>query len=505
MTMKKLCLGIWCPATIIVTVLFFSLILSPGLYLIFTSMNWCFDAPVHDIGHVTSIDANHIDKSNERKKVYLTGNITTDDILTDPLFGFMVSNAIQLKRVVKKFEGQDKGWTTTSSPLNSETFITKNFKLGAFTLSQKLVDKIKIRLQWLPIQKALFEQIPNQLSVQLEGPLHLHNGNYYVGQDPNHPQFGDLRIQFFVNSTKTVSVIARQADGNLVSVSGWHHYHDITLLKSGIASLEEVILTHSRKFIPVEAYYFVQFGKRLPLYLLGFFILLFGLYLLFLTLKLFHNNFPPKWIQKDSQEFLLILLAMPSVMFIVAMNESAMRMSERDIIIENIMVVILIAMVASFQVLFISRQFLRIIILFYAIILFAIIPFVFIIRDFPFLNLNQKITFILISLGILLGILGIYVIALLLNKLFKKPFFDNLINRLNWLSILIITVSLTLVILAGIWMSYLPILSVILIMIAIGFLYLLKPAHRLLTVPNFELPEPKLKPETVVPQKGSSS
>jgi len=47
-------------------------------------------------------------------------------------------------------------------------------------------------------------------------------------------------------------------------------------------------------------------------------------------------------------------------------------------------------------------------------------------------------------------------------------------------------------------------LGVSLIIMALGNLYFLKPAHRLLTVPNFEPPEAPLVQEMVVPQKGYS-
>ena len=97
--------------------------------------------------------------------------------------------------------------------------------------------------------------------------------------------------------------------------------------------------------------------------------------------------------------------------------------------------------------------------------------------------------------------LGIYVVAFLLGKLLKNVhFFNVFINHINWLSALIISISLILI--ASFWIIYIPILSVSLIIMAVGNLYFLKPAQRLLTPVNFELPEPPLVPETVVPQKG---
>jgi hypothetical protein len=432
----KLCLGIWCPSTIFWATLSFLFLLCFGSLLIFVSLDWFFAIQIHDRwpdtipGDVTSIKADHIDKSNEGKLVYVTGDTTTD-ISTDPLFGLVVSNVLQLRRVVEKFEGQNKGWSNTASPLKNNTFMPKSVKLGAFTLSSGLVNNMRHadnmpHSQWLPMTKELFEQIPDNLSVQLGDKLHLNNGNYYVGQEPAKPQFGDLRLRFFVINVETVSVIAKQVGSDLVSYrtqSG----HDIELLKSGVASMEEVISTHSKKILPVKTYYFFQFYQRLIFYLLGFFTLSFGIYLIFLTLKLL-NNFPPAW--------------------------TLTKLS-------------LGAFIGIFVILL-------------------------------FITYGAIIVYLAI-------LHGIYAILLPLSKLIKNiPFFDSITNRFNWLSALIISISLFLIIIASIWISYLPMLGVVLIIMALGNLYFLKPAHRLLTVPNFEPPELPLVQETVVPQKGYS-
>ncbi len=459
----KLCPGIWCPSTIFLATLSFLFLLFFGYSLISLSLYWLFNITVHDSqtddirwskheyefvevdaipGDVTPIKADHIDESNEGKLVYLTGNTTTDYLAADPLFGVVVSDVIKLKRVVEKFEGQDKGWSNTSSPLNSETFMPKQVKLGAFTLSYRLIDKMS-HFQHLPMTLELFEQIPDHLSVQLGGKLHLNNDNYYVGQYPDNPQFGDLRIRFSVISAEAVSVIAKQVGSHLSSYKTQTD-HDIELLKSGVASMEKVISTHSKKIIPVKTYYFSQFYKRLPLYFSIFFTLSFGIYLIFLMLKVL-NNFPPAWTLKKS--------------LLIKSKSLSLRIIKTD----------------SFHIVYILLVPLFIPLVILLIVLFFQLVF----------------------------LLGIYPIILLLSKLLKYiPFFDNFINLLNWLFALIISVSLFLIIIASIWISYLPMLGISLIVIAVGNLYFLKPAHRLLTVSKFEPPEePTLVQETIVPKK----
>ncbi|HEW97109.1 MAG: hypothetical protein DRR16_20550 [Candidatus Parabeggiatoa sp. nov. 3] len=413
----KLCPGMWCPSTLFLATVPFLLSLIFALVFSFFSLNRFFDIPIHDIGNVTSIKADHIDESNEGKLVHLTGNITTDDLATDPLFGVIVSDVIKLRRVVEKFEGQDKGWSDTTLRLNSKIFVPKQVKLGAFTLSSGLIDKFS-HFQHLPMTKELFEQIQDNLSVQLGGKLHFKNDNYYVGQNPTLPQFGDLRIRFFVVNIETVSVIAQQVGSDLVS---YQTQTDIELLKSGALSLEEIIIGHN---ISVKTYYFSQFSKRFLPYFLGFFPLALSIYLLLLTLKLL-NNFPPAW----------------------TLTKSSLK------------------------------------------------AFIFLFVILLFITYGVIIVFLVI-------LYAIYPIILLLSKLFKNiPFFDSLTNRINWLSALIITLSLSLIIIASIWIIHLPILGIILIIMAVGNLYFLKPAHRLLTPINFELPQPPLVQETVIPQK----
>ena len=440
----KFCPGVWCPSTILFSTLVLLFVLFFGGMLVFASLYWFFGIEISGAttipGDVTSIQADHINKSNGGKLVYLTGDTTTDSLLTDPLFGLVVANVIKLRRGVEKFEGQDKGW---SKPLNRETSMPKQVKLGAFTLSSGLVDKMPY--SQLPMTLELFEHLPDNLSVQLGGKLHLNNGNYYVGQEPAHPQFGDLRIRFSVVSAETVSVIAKQVGSRLVSYRTQTH-HDIELLKSGVASMEEVISTHSKKIIPVKIYYFAQFRKSLPFYFFGLFTLSLGILVILFWLKLLSNftflaikkHFKVKEKFKEKWGF-----------FVMFMFFSGF---------------ILIATTILYE---------------------------------------KKIPIMIGMFIVIFFFLGFYVIVLLLNKLLKYlPFFDNILNLLNWLSALIISVSVILIIIASIWISYLPILGVTLIIMAIGNLYFLKPAHRFLTVPNFELPEePTLIKETVVPQK----
>ncbi|EDN68825.1 membrane protein [Beggiatoa sp. PS] len=472
----KFCPGIWCPRIIVFASL--SLVFPVcGFPLVFYSINWFFDIQVIDIDikvadepdviadatdattahKVDTISIDHIDKSNEGKIVHLTGNTTTDYVVYDFLFGLELSDVIKLKRVVEKFNGQN--WANTTSPINSEIFRAKLVKLGAFTLSSGLIDET-FTFKKLPITQELFAQISDNLSIELGGELHLNDGHYFVGQNPAFPQVGDLRIRFFVVSTGTVSITAKQVGSRLVydyqSTKEIQSTQEIQSTKEIIftyfQNTKKIIFTFLKKINLVDTYYFSKFYQTLPLYFLSFFTLSLGIYLIFLTLRIL-NYFPPLF---DSEKY-------------------------SD--------------------------------LYFKVIKFIYIGYYWVVIFLMFMLLGagegggSKIIILafLLFVAMITAPIIIYVIGLLLSKLLKSiPFFDNFLNWLNWLSAIIIAISLSFIFIAITWINYLPILSVTLSIIAIGNLYFLIPAYRLLIGPNYEPPELPLIQETVIPQKASS-
>jgi hypothetical protein len=347
---------------------------------------------------------------------------------------------IKLKRVVEKFDGQN--WSNTTSPINSEIFRAKLVKLGTFTLSSELIDEMNT-FKKLPITKDLFAQIPDNLSNELGGELHLNDDNYFVGQNPAFPQVGDLRIRFFVISTGTVSITAKQVGSHLI----YHHQ-----------STKEIIFTFLKKINPVNTtYYLSVFYQILPHYFLSFFSISFGIYLISLMLKGLINNFPSLFNPR---------------------------------LADNPYIFILIFTIAFSYVLLLVYLTLGVISTFYHYIFYT-------------LDVNIVLNFILGAITALTAPLIIYVIGFLLSKLLKFiPFFDDFINWLNWLFAIIIAISISFIFIAITWINYLPILSIFFFIMAILNLYYSIPAaHRLLTVPNYEPPEPPLVQEMVVPQK----
>jgi len=65
-----------------------------------------------------SYDINHfnIDNRNENKLIHLSGEVTTNGILTDNLFDVTAANMIKLKRVVEMYQWEESVYGYIYSP-----------------------------------------------------------------------------------------------------------------------------------------------------------------------------------------------------------------------------------------------------------------------------------------------------------------------------------------------------------------------------------------------------
>ena len=202
-------------------------------------------------GAVVSVAADEVDPANEGKLVHLSGELATDDTLTDPDFG-VTAHAIELARTVemyqwaeekertkeKKLGGTEK--TTTrytyskkwksgvidssqfkkpeghenpaSMPFQSQQYRADEVRLGGFVLASGLVAQIG-GAQKLPVDEALAAKLPAAMKDQVQ----VHHKGYYAGKDPASPAVGDVRVRFQVVRPAAASVIAQQNDDTLIA------------------------------------------------------------------------------------------------------------------------------------------------------------------------------------------------------------------------------------------------------------------------------------------------
>jgi hypothetical protein len=281
---------------------------------------------------VITVDANFINPGDEGELIHLTGKATTDETLTDPMFGVTSANTIKLQRWVEMYQWKEnlsseteeewggstetnvsytysKEWSGSlidstpfkqpaghfnppALPVNGELFTTEQVKLGEFTLSSSLVGKMN-KYQPLPMTASMLEKVPKTLRFQsqnntsaLEGSrdnFHLYQGKYYIGQAPNHPQIGDVRVIFQVVMPTTISVIAQQRGSSLVTFVIEKTRGEIELFGYGTLTAKEMF--EHEKMMNTIFTWLLRFGGGLMMYI--------GLLMIFNVLKILAAVIPP--------------------------------------------------------------------------------------------------------------------------------------------------------------------------------------------------------------------
>jgi hypothetical protein len=201
--------------------------------------------------------ADKVDPANEGKLVHLQGTAEPGGKVADKELGMPEQTAVRVNRVTEIYQWKEetheetkkklgggeetittythsKVWSPTyessdgfhvgpdepemnnvPKAIDDKPFTARPVKLGAFELSDKLVDDIKTE-EPLPVDEKTW-------SKPVEGPgwdrpLKVVNGQYYYGTDPANPKVGDERIKFTIVKPQKVSVLANQSGSSL---TGW--------------------------------------------------------------------------------------------------------------------------------------------------------------------------------------------------------------------------------------------------------------------------------------------
>ncbi|QTA77884.1 putative membrane protein [Desulfonema limicola] len=198
-------------------------------------------------GSVVSIPADRVDPQYNNKLVHITGLATTDEILSDGQSSMpsgISVNAIKLKRRVQMYQWQEKTNTKTEKkagggeqkittysynkiwsenlidsdkfkkrqehanprtmPYQSQTITAEKVTLGAFELPKSYVNRISgfEPLTVNTISSALPESLRDKAQIVQDG--------YYIGQNPQSPQIGDMKVGYSIVKPVQVSLIAAQ-------------------------------------------------------------------------------------------------------------------------------------------------------------------------------------------------------------------------------------------------------------------------------------------------------
>jgi hypothetical protein len=193
---------------------------------------------------VVSAGSDSVETTNEGKLVYVTGDATTADTVSDPKFGVTVS-ALRLERVAEMYQWKESktsnsqkhlggGETTVTNykyekvwspkliksgvfkqasghenpqtmPVTNQTWTAKSVTLGGFTMPDALIDKMDKKESYAADETAASNAVPD-----VQNRFKLHQGRYYLGENPAAAAVGDTRVTFKVVRPATVSIVARQ-------------------------------------------------------------------------------------------------------------------------------------------------------------------------------------------------------------------------------------------------------------------------------------------------------
>lgn len=199
-------------------------------------------------GVVQSISSDALDPETNGKLVHLTGGLRVGKPAKDKFFN-LEAQAVALRRVVEIYQWKEvkttssstgkkkkkrkktkatysKVWSTTlidstkfnesashsnpkKLPLPTETFYAEDVQLGAYKLSSGLMAQMKDYSK-LPISNNARQKFPSRWRDSKPTAKGL-----FFGVSPSSPQVGDVRINFSIVKTASVSVAAAQNSGRL--------------------------------------------------------------------------------------------------------------------------------------------------------------------------------------------------------------------------------------------------------------------------------------------------
>lgn len=191
-------------------------------------------------GAVVVLAGAKVDPANEGALVHVTGKATTEETITLPVFN-VSSQALKLEATVEMYQWREskstqtekkvgggetrtttysysKSWSSRvidssrfnkaaehqnpqSMPVQPETVITRKGTVGEFALTRSLIEKIKNRRRL---------DSGGEVPPELADKAKAHQQGFYIGEDPDSPAIGDVRIQFFETPSTEVSIVAQQ-------------------------------------------------------------------------------------------------------------------------------------------------------------------------------------------------------------------------------------------------------------------------------------------------------
>lgn len=180
---------------------------------------------------VLAVDAAHVDKANDGRRVRISGLLAADGPVRDAQLGVSATAAVLLRNVElyqwrehcagsacnydtgwgapadsRKFR-EAKGHENPPAPFAAAVFVAPGLKLGAFGVDAALL-VVQQAPQAHPVSDA---GLPPNLAASFSAV----NGALYAGGDPAQPQVGMLRVSYRVVPLGAATLEGVQRDGAL--------------------------------------------------------------------------------------------------------------------------------------------------------------------------------------------------------------------------------------------------------------------------------------------------
>ena len=246
--------------------------------------------------NVVSIESDTVDPNHDGDLIHTTGELDTTSTVADPDFP-IEEEALVLRREVEMFQWHEESerrddrtyytyrtdWSSrvidssrfdepsqhrnpNSMPYDRTVQRANDVTLGAFDLSNTFIEKIANFTDF-----DLGDDFVDELPDNLERPPHVDGNQLYLGNDPNNPDVGDVRIRFSIVHPHEASIVGEQS-GSLLSAYAADAGRDVALLTAGRASADEMFEDAMAENVAIT--WAVRGGALLAMFL-GF-VMIFG-------------------------------------------------------------------------------------------------------------------------------------------------------------------------------------------------------------------------------------
>lgn len=263
-----------------------------------------------------SVPNNAVNPSNEGKLVHVVAPVAVSEALVDPTFGVSVENAVGLRRVVEMFQWVEESKSETREKIggSTETVTTYSYRqewrdrvidssrfntpaghqnpsalpvesqelrpakaaFGAFELRENVLSKFT-DYQTIQLAGDALDRIPESTRANLK----LADGKFYRGNDPATPATGDVRIRYEQVPAVESTIVGRQF-GNSFESYTTSNGRSVFFVQTGNVSKESIF----------ESAMAGNTGLTWALRFLGFFLMAFGIGLIFRPLSVIASVLP---------------------------------------------------------------------------------------------------------------------------------------------------------------------------------------------------------------------